>query len=196
MTDPEHSAGDPRYPAGPGQPYHAGPDPAAPPAGGTPTAPAATPAVPAAPARRPYRAESVRGVIFSRGAGWAVAAVLAGAVVALSILLAEGNNGPVAVRIGGPPVRTFIGPQAVQVPPGILTRPGMQVLGPGFARVPPLLPAACLRAAQTPSGKASASPGSGATPAPLPSASPGQSRIQLTLPGGRGITCIITVKPG
>jgi hypothetical protein len=164
--------------------------------GGRPPPPGDTPTAPARPVRA-YRADSLRGVIFGRGAGWAVSAVLAGAVVALSILLAEGSNGPVAVRVfNAPAARQFVGPQAAQVPPGILTRPGMQVLGPGFQRVAPLLPAACLRAARTPSGQTSASPGSGATATPLPSASPGQSRVKITLPGGHGVTCIVTVRPG
>jgi hypothetical protein len=72
----------------------------------------------------------------------------------------------------------------------------MQIPGPRFAQVPPMLPPVCLKAALAPSGKASASPGSSATATPQPSAPPGQSRIQITLPGGRGITCVITVKPG
>ena len=186
MSDPEHPADTgPGYPAGPGQPYHPSPDPA----GGAPTAP-----VP--PAQRSYRAESVRGVIFSRGAGWAVSAVLAGAVVALSILLAEGNNGPSAVRVFSAPARSFVGPQAGPVQRQILSPPGgIQMPGPGFAQVPPL-PAACLRAAKIHSGTATPSPGGSATLTPLPSASPGQSRISITLPGGHSVTCTITVKPG
>jgi hypothetical protein len=187
VTDPEHSDGpDPRYPGGPGEPYHAGPDPAAPPPGGAPT-------VPAAPARRSYRAESVRGVIFSRGAGWAVSAVLAGAVVALSILLAEGSNGPSAVRVFNAPVpRQFIGPQAVPAGPNARIHAPV-VAPPGGLPPGAVLPRLCAQAIAG-AGGASAPPSGSATPAPVPSASPGQGQIKISLPGGR--TCTIQVKPG
>lgn len=152
---------------------------------------------------RAYRADSFRGVIFGRGTGWAVAAVLAGAVVALSILLAESNGGPRTNFVVGPPAAGSVhqgrlvlpGRQAISVPPGALQRPGLQILAPGFARGAPPLSEQCLRVALPSSGQGSASPAPSPPPTP-PSASPGQSRITIKLPGGHSATCIITVKPG
>jgi hypothetical protein len=117
-----------------------------------------------------------------------VSAVLAGAVVALAILLAEGNNGPSAVRVfNAPAARQFVGPQAT---------PGRQILLPRVA--PPgalpgaVLPRLCAQAIAG-AGGASAPPSGTATASPQPSASPGQGQIKITLPGGR--TCTIQVKP-
>jgi hypothetical protein len=127
-----------------------------------------------------------------------VAAILAGAVVALSILLAEGPGGPHTNFVVGPaagavhPGRVILpGRQAISVPPGARVGPGVQIPGRAFSRLAPLLPAQCLRMALAPPGKASASPAA----TPLPSASPGQSRISVKLPGGGSATCIITVQP-
>lgn len=145
----------------------------------------------------------MRGVIFGRGTGWAVAAVLAGAVVALSILLADGTGGPQANFVIGPPAgavhqgRLFLpGQQSISVPPGALQRPGAQILSPGFAQAGPPLSEQCLRVALPSSGQGSASPAPSPPPTPQPSASPGQSRITIRLPGGHSATCIVTVKPG
>jgi hypothetical protein len=144
---------------------------------------------------RPARAESFRGVIFGRGAGWAVAAILAGAVVALSILLAEGQ-GPSSVRvIGGPPF--------VQVAPGAqaLAPPGIRAVGPGGLRIAiprgiRLLPPGCRQVPATPIPSASAS----ATPASSASAAangaPGSPAITVVGPGSARLTCVIQVKPG
>lgn len=49
----------------------------------------------------PGRAGRVRGVLTSRAAGWVVAAVLAGAVVALSITMATIGSNPVRFAVGG-----------------------------------------------------------------------------------------------
>ncbi len=200
MTDQEH----PAYPGhGPG--YAGGPSPAGPGPAGHPAGPGPAGDAPTAPARpvRSYRADSLRGVIFGRGTGWAVAAVLAGAVVALSILLADGTGGPRTDFVVGPPAgavhqgRLFLpGRQAISVPPGAL-RPGSQIPAPGFALAPPLSEQ-CLRIALPSSGQGSASPAPSPPPTatPQPSASPGQSRITIRLPGGHSATCTITVKPG
>lgn len=205
MNDQEHPADPGHGPGYTGGPSPAGPGPTGHPAGPGPAGPPGdTPTAPARPVRA-YRADSFRGVIFSRGAGWAVSAVLAGTVVALSILLADGTGGPQTNFVVGPPAgaavhqgRLFLpGRQAISVPPGAVARPGTQVLGPGFALAPPLSEQ-CLRLALPASGQGSASPAPSPPPTatPQPSASPGQSRITITLPGGHSATCIITVKPG
>ena len=82
--------------------------------------PAASPTSPQ-PERAPGRVSVARTVITSRGAGWAVAAVLAGAVTALSILLAAGPSPARVVQIGAGP----LGPARIQK---IVAAPG----GPGF----------------------------------------------------------------
>jgi hypothetical protein len=205
VNDQEHPADPGHGPGYAGGPSPAGPGPAEHPAGPGPAGPPGdTPTVPARPARA-YRAESFRGVIFGRGAGWAVAAVLAGAVVALSILLADGTGGPQANFVVGPAAgavhqgRLFVpGRQAISVPPGALMRPGVQILSPGFAQAGAPLSEQCLRLALPSSGQGSASPAPSPPPTatPRPSASPGQSRITIRLPGGHSATCIVTVKPG
>ena len=85
------------------------------------------------------RAERARKVLTSRGAGWVVATALAGAVVALSVVLATGSPAtvvPVRVAVPGP---GFLGPAAVspvQVPSSGAVRvqlpPGMRSQVPGW----------------------------------------------------------------
>lgn len=151
---------------------------------------------------RPGRGESFRGVIFGRGAGWAVSAVLAGTVVALSILLAEGQGqGPTAVRvIGAPPfARAAPAPLGgqVQLPPGV------QALGPGNFKIMPrpasrLLAPDCRRIGVVrPSPSASASPTPTSSAAAGASTPPGpQGSVTIVGPGGGHVTCVIQVKPG
>jgi hypothetical protein len=114
------------------QEHSAGREPAQAPAPGA-TSPATVP-VAGQPQRR--RAQAVRKGLTSRAAGWVVAAVLLGAVVALSVVLATGTTQSV-VAVRGPfgamgPV--FYGPG---VPPGaVRQRFAVSVpAGPGWAVV-------------------------------------------------------------
>ncbi|HEV3067175.1 MAG TPA: hypothetical protein VGY50_04980, partial [Streptosporangiaceae bacterium] len=72
---------------------------------GTPAAPASGPATPATgPAAGPgreRRADGVREALTSRGAGWAVAAAMTGAVVGLSVAMATSSSPTVVVQPDG-----------------------------------------------------------------------------------------------
>jgi hypothetical protein len=116
------------------QEHSAGPEPAEGTSPGAAPAPGATSPVTAPVAGQQHRrGENVRRALTSRAAGWVVAAVLAGAVVALSIVEATAPS-PVAVQVPfGAAGRVFIGPggpgsvhMRVVGPPG----PGWQVVGP------------------------------------------------------------------
>lgn len=97
--------------------------------------PATVPSQYSAPAGRPGRARGHYAwrVASGRGTGWAVAAVLAGAVVGLSIIDANSSSlgGPVAFRsvIGAVPGKVAIGP------PGPGAAGGIQMIAPGGGAV-------------------------------------------------------------
>jgi hypothetical protein len=127
MDEQEHSGEQP--PAEPQQPA----EPPAP--GGTSpiTMPAASQPQPG------HRGAAVRKALTSRGAGWVVAAVLAGAVVALSVVLATSPSGvavQVPFRAVGP---AFVGPGGVRVfygpPRSIHMRMGSISIAPGQVRM-------------------------------------------------------------
>lgn len=110
------------------QEHPAGPEPAPAPPPGTTSPNTAPPA--AGPG--PRRGQAVRRALTSRAAGWVVAAVLAGAVTALSVVLATGATSPSVVAVRGPframgPV--LLGPGEVPAPPGAV-RQGLVVPGP------------------------------------------------------------------
>ena len=84
------------------------------------------------PGRR-RRAEHARKVLTSRGAGWVVATALAGAVVALSVILATASPATVVpVRLAGP---AFLRP-AVAGPVHLLPASAQQVQAPPGVQVP------------------------------------------------------------
>ena len=92
------------------QPPAAGPGSAASGEHGPPPGPAASTSP------LPARGSAVRTVIFSRGAGWAVAAVLAGTVTALAILLAAAPSPSGGVTVmRGPIGRAVFGPGAAKI---------------------------------------------------------------------------------
>jgi hypothetical protein len=107
------------------------------PGDGPPTSPAG-PVDPAGHAARtdtlapPGRAHRVRGALASRAAGWVVAVALAGAVVALSAVLATSPQGLQVRALAGPAAITAI--------------PAQAVTGPGRAQWRVVLPAVLPRA--------------------------------------------------
>ncbi len=113
------------------QEHPAVPEPAPAPPPGT-TSPITAPAT-AGPG--PRRGRAVRRALTSRAAGWVVAAVLAGAVTALSVVLATGATSPSVVAVRGPframgPV--LFGPGGVPfVPPGAVRRGVVAPVPPG-----------------------------------------------------------------
>jgi hypothetical protein len=120
MDEQENSAG--QEPTEPQQPAES------PAPGGT--SPITMPAA-GRPQQRP-RGAAVRRALTSRGAGWVVAAVLAGAVVALSVVLATSPSG-VAVQVPFRAVgRVSIGPGGV---PAFYGAPGIIRLHGGAVRV-------------------------------------------------------------
>jgi hypothetical protein len=133
MDEQEHSGG--QEPAEPQEPQ----------APAEPQAPGGTSPITMPSAGRPqqgHRGAAVRKALTSRGAGWVVAAVLAGAVVALSVVLATSPSAvavQVPFRAVGP---AFVGPAGGPFygPPGIIrlhmgaVRVGsdwVRVIGPG-----------------------------------------------------------------
>jgi hypothetical protein len=90
-----------------------------------PSALGATPPVtePAIPRPELRRGEGARKALTSRGAGWVVAAILAGAVVAFSVVLATASSTTVLRSAGA--IRSFrlapagSGPQIVALPPNV-----------------------------------------------------------------------------
>jgi hypothetical protein len=102
-----------------------------------PTGPA--PADAAAPAPPPpTHARRVRGALASRAAGWVVAVALAGAVVALSAVLAASPPGLQVQALAGPASITAVPGPAVQMP--------ATVTGPSRAQVRVVRPALLPRA--------------------------------------------------
>jgi hypothetical protein len=140
-----------------------------------PSAPGPTPPDPEPAIPRPERrGEGARRALTSRGAGWVTAAILAGAVVALSVVLATGSATTVLQPAGAPRFRIVTagggggivalppnGPLRVswvQVPanarPGSVTIVGPANARPGAVRVE--VPVAALPAAgriQVPAGR-------------------------------------------
>lgn len=119
------------------EPVHpAEPEPTGPPAPGV-TSPNTVPAAEQPERRR--RAETVRKALVSRVAGWVVAAVLAGAVVALSIVLATGSATPVVQRVGiSLPARLAPLGGQVTLPQRVRLRPippGVQIVVPPGAQI-------------------------------------------------------------
>ena len=84
------------------QEHPAGAEAAGPSAPGA-TPPVAEPAIPQPERRR--RGEGARKALTSRGAGWVAAAILAGAIVALSVVLATASSTTVLQPAGA--VRSF-----------------------------------------------------------------------------------------
>lgn len=154
------------------------------------------------------RSSAVGAVLTSRGAGWAAATLLAGAVVALSILLAESPGaGPVAVVRGapvGPGRAVFAGPgPAVSGGPGgeVFAGPGgpakISVAPPAFAR--PGQISARLRPAPVIQRIAPPAAGPGLAPAFGPVAGPGAGlgfRIAPRQGGAQFMTAIGEVVTG
>jgi hypothetical protein len=80
----------------------------------------------------PTRAHRLRGALASRAAGWVVAVALAGAVVALSAVLATSPRGLQVQALAGPGIITAIPAPAVRVPSAV-TGPGqVHVVPPGL----------------------------------------------------------------
>lgn len=147
--------------------------------------------------RDPGRVSVARTVITSRGAGWAVAAILAGAVTALSILLAAGPSadGVVQVPVGAGP----LGPARIAKIAG----PG----GPAFRIAPAMGPGRRVIFAGPGAAYAIAGPGfPGQVLFPGPGFPPGAVRAQLGSPFGQvvagtvasvsGSTFTVTGPPG
>ena len=128
---------------------------------------------------RDRRGDGVRDVLTSRGAGWAVAAAMAGAVVGLSVAMATSSSPTVVVQPDGAAgLRgTPAGPARAALPGGAL-----QAVAPG-GRVPAQVPVR-LRI-QTPARLRIQVPAAG--PLQAPGAvrlriRPGQVRVRLRLP--------------
>ncbi len=120
------------------QEHSAGPEPQSP----SVTSPGEAPA--AGQPERPRRGETIRKALISRGAGWVVAAALAGAVVALSVVLATASPTTVVLPVGaarpallGP---AGAGPARQEVPGGLPAPPHLRVEVPGGLLVPACVP--------------------------------------------------------
>ncbi len=118
---------------------------------------------PAAGPERDHRADGVREALTSRGAGWAVAAAMTGAVVGLSVAMATSSAPTVVIQPEGVLRGIPAGGARVAVPGG-----GVQAQGPVRLR---LRAGARLRA-QVPAALPLAGPVSGAAAAPGPGAGP------------------------
>jgi hypothetical protein len=123
----------------------------------------------------------VRGALASRAAGWVVAVALAGAVVALSAVLAASPQGLQVQALAGPAGITAIPGTAVQVP--------VAVTGPGRAQIrvvrPALLPRAICAIHSGPGSFRVVLPAGPGQPGQVIVVGPGAVRVK---PG--------TVKPG
>jgi hypothetical protein len=129
------------------QEHPAGQEPAEPQQPAEPSAPGVTSPITAPVAGQPRprrRGATVRRALASRGAGWVVAAVLAGAVVALSVVLAtSASEQGVVVPFGAVEKHVVVGPGGPRfMPPGAVSigavpvGPGqVQVVGPGQVQV-------------------------------------------------------------
>jgi hypothetical protein len=146
------------------QEHPAGPEPSGP-SPSSVTSPITEPAI--AQPERHRRGKAVRKALSSRGAGWVVAAVLAGAVVTLSVILAAASTTAVLQPVGA--VRSFrvvpagARPAIVSLPPNGPLPAGVRAQGPAGrwvqvpARVWVQVPAGLLvPAPRTPAPKASA----------------------------------------
>lgn len=87
-----------------------------PPADDAPAAAEAAQALPAAQASSPGRADRLRGALVSRAAGWVVAVALAGAVVALSAVLATTPQGLQVRALAGPVTITEVPVPGARLP--------------------------------------------------------------------------------
>jgi hypothetical protein len=144
------------------QEHPAGPEPSGP-SPSSVTSPITEPAT--AQPERHRRGRAVRKALSSRGAGWVVAAVLAGAVVTLSVILAAASTTAVLQPVGA--VRSFrvvpagARPAIVSLPPNgplpggawVQVPPNGPLPGGAWVQVPPngLLPAGMR--AQGPAGR-------------------------------------------
>jgi hypothetical protein len=155
-----------------------------PPADPDPAGAAVPPPVPSTHPAPPIQAHRVRAALASRAAGWVVAVALAGAVVALSVVLATAPRGLQVQDVAGPGrIVAIPGPAvrvpAVQVPAG--------VTGPGQIGIHVVLPGPGLRAL--------CAIGPAARSFQVLPARPGARQPFVLRPGGTGLLPVI-VCPG